>query len=44
MTDKDRNSMNERALRSFGAGKNFKVDNGSSRKYDADVIYLSMLD
>ena len=33
------NTKNESALRSFEASKNFKVDNGSSRKYDADVIY-----
>lgn len=33
------NTKNESALRSFEANKNFKVDNGSSRKYDADVIY-----
>ena len=31
--------MNERALRSFEACKSFKIDNGSVRKYDADVIY-----
>ena len=33
------NTMNERALRSFEACKSFKIDNGSVRKYDADVIY-----
>lgn len=33
------NAMNEKVLHSFEARKNFKVDNGSVRKYDADVIY-----
>ena len=37
--DNDMNIKNEGALRSFEAGKSFKVDNGSVRKYDADVIY-----
>lgn len=33
------NIKNENALRSFEASKNFIVNSGSVRKYDADVIY-----
>lgn len=43
MTDQDMNSMNERALRSFEAGKSFKFDNGSVRlcyAYQADKVTI----